>query len=117
MATTAYSGTPPLQVTNYYACDSGQLLYGDHRQHTLNVTFTIPESAVKDSMVWLDSLQYQPLPSDPLDAVMLRVHNSDPSFSYNNISGAWIQDIRMTGSNYTKTVGARVKFDFNGALI
>ncbi|KAF9064998.1 hypothetical protein BDP27DRAFT_109620 [Rhodocollybia butyracea] len=70
----------PTQITNYIACDSAGTLQGTTGQHTLDVNFYFPPNAHSTSTrsLWLDSIQYQPLASDPLDSVTLRIHNSDP---------------------------------------
>ncbi|KAE9400305.1 hypothetical protein BT96DRAFT_1018971 [Gymnopus androsaceus JB14] len=78
-------------VTGIVACDSGLTLAGMFDEHTLEMNFEFSESAEgangATSTIWLDSIQYQPLPSDPLDGVMLRVHNSDPFVTYDNNTG------------------------------
>lgn len=76
------------QITNFIACDSGQMLSGMTDEHTLDVNFWFEQQSSNVSMIWLDSIQYQPLPSNPLEGVAIRIHNSDPSVTYNSI-GAW----------------------------
>ncbi|KIK61267.1 hypothetical protein GYMLUDRAFT_243903 [Collybiopsis luxurians FD-317 M1] len=101
------------QVTNYIACDSAETLAAStNDEHTLNVNFFFSPTSPANSSLWLDSIQYQPLPSDPLDAVTLRVHNSDPSVSYSNSSGGWTY--QGLGSNGTDTTGTSMTFNFNG---
>ncbi|KAE9400306.1 hypothetical protein BT96DRAFT_975431 [Gymnopus androsaceus JB14] len=81
-------------VTGIVACDSGLTLAGMFDEHTLEMNFEFSESTEgandATSTIWLDSIQYQPLLSDPLDGVMLRVHNSDPFVTYNNNTGTWL---------------------------
>ncbi|KAF9075646.1 hypothetical protein BDP27DRAFT_1212378 [Rhodocollybia butyracea] len=103
------------QVTNYVACDSAGLLEGTIGQHTLDVNFYFPgtnTTSTSGQPLWLDSIQYQPLPSDPLDSVTLRIYNSDPSVVYANISGAWTNE----QTNSTDTTGASMDFTFNGVF-
>ncbi|KAJ3769600.1 hypothetical protein FB446DRAFT_847590 [Lentinula raphanica] len=100
------------QTTNIIACDSGGTLSGTTGEHTLTVNFIpLPDSPSSTSL-WLDSIQYQPLPSDPLDAVTLRIHNSDPSISYSNSSGSW--SIQGLNSNATDQTGTSMSLAFNG---
>ncbi|KAF9061781.1 hypothetical protein BDP27DRAFT_1369327 [Rhodocollybia butyracea] len=99
------------QVTNYIACDSAETL--EVGQHTLNVNFYFPSKIT--STLWLDSIQYQPLPSDPLDSVMFRIHNSDPSIDYSNSSGEWFWQEAQT--NATDRIGANMGFAFNGSSV
>ncbi|KIK61277.1 hypothetical protein GYMLUDRAFT_593782 [Collybiopsis luxurians FD-317 M1] len=103
------------QVTNYIACDSAGILADSTNEHTLNVNFFFPTESPPNSSLWLDSIQYQPLPSDPLDAVTLRVHNSDPSVSYSNSSGGWTY--QGFGSNGTDIAGTSVTFNFKGTSV
>ncbi|KIK61279.1 hypothetical protein GYMLUDRAFT_593930 [Collybiopsis luxurians FD-317 M1] len=100
------------QLTNYVACDSAGILTGSTNVHTLDVNFFFSPDSPANSSLWLDSIQYQPLLSDPLDAVTLRIDNSDPSVVYSNSSGAWIQG---AGSNGTVVNGASMSFTFNGS--
>ncbi|KAJ3769603.1 hypothetical protein FB446DRAFT_209474 [Lentinula raphanica] len=104
------------QVTNYIACDSAGILQGTTGEHTLDVNFAFRPTNTSDSQsLWLDDIQYQPLPSDPLDSVMLRVHNSDPSVSYSNSSGAW--NWQGFESNSTQITGTSMNFNFNGSSV
>lgn len=102
------------QVTNYIACDSAGILQGTTSNHTLDVNlFFLPtDTSNSTQSLWLDSIQYQPLPSDPLDSVMLRVHNSDPSVTYSNSSGGW--SWQGFESNSTQRTGTSMNFAFNG---
>ncbi|KAJ3994512.1 hypothetical protein F5050DRAFT_1809526 [Lentinula boryana] len=100
------------QVTNYIACDSEGTLSGSTDVHTLVVNFFFYPNSQSNSSLWLDSIQYQPLPSDPLDAVTLRVHNSDPSVSYSNSSGGW--SFQGLNSNATDLTGTSMSLAFNG---
>ncbi|KAF9075667.1 hypothetical protein BDP27DRAFT_1044194 [Rhodocollybia butyracea] len=98
------------QVTNFIACDSAGTLEGTTGPHTLDVNFYfLPNTSTSG---WLDSIQYQPLPSDPLDSVTLRIHNSDPSVRYSNSSEDWIWQGGQ--ANATHSNGASVDFAFNG---
>lgn len=77
------------QITNFLACDSGKMLSETTDEHTLVVNFWFDQQSSSNvSMIWLDSIQYEPLPSDPLDGVSMRIHNSDPSVIYSSV-GAW----------------------------
>ncbi|KAE9386856.1 hypothetical protein BT96DRAFT_981586 [Gymnopus androsaceus JB14] len=67
-------GMDPFQITNHFACDSGSILINSPGEHTLTVNL-FPSRESNGSPIWLDSIHYQPLPSDPLDAVTLRVQN------------------------------------------
>ncbi|KAF9064999.1 hypothetical protein BDP27DRAFT_1332761 [Rhodocollybia butyracea] len=80
------------QVTNFIACDSAGTLEGTTGPHTLD-----------------------PLPSDPLDSVTLRIHNSDPSVRYSNSSEDWIWQGGQ--ANATHSNGASVDFAFNGSSV
>ncbi|KAJ4487224.1 hypothetical protein C8J55DRAFT_558280 [Lentinula edodes] len=100
------------QVTNYIACDSEGTLSGTTSEHTLVVNFFFYPDSPTTSSLWLDSIQYQPLPSDPLDAVTLRIHNSDPSISYSNSSGGW--SFQGLNSNATDLTGTSMSLSFNG---
>ncbi|KIK61262.1 hypothetical protein GYMLUDRAFT_593324 [Collybiopsis luxurians FD-317 M1] len=110
LATFTYEDS--VQVTNYIACDSAGTLAGSTDEHNLVVNFTFPPTSPRSSQLWLDSIQYEPLPSDPLDAVTLRVHNSDPSVSYSNSSGGWTY--QGSGSNATDKDETSMTFNFNG---
>ncbi|KAF9075661.1 hypothetical protein BDP27DRAFT_1358816 [Rhodocollybia butyracea] len=105
------------QVTNYIACDSAGTLQGTTGQHTLDVNFYFPPNANSTSTqsLWLDSIQYQPLASDPLDSVTLRIHNSDPSVRYANSSGGWFWQGAQT--NATDRTGTSMDFSFNGSSV
>ncbi|KAJ3875807.1 hypothetical protein F5051DRAFT_52549 [Lentinula edodes] len=105
------------QVTNYIACDSAGILQGTTSNHTLDVNlFFLPTNTSNSTQsLWLDSIQYQPLPSDPLDSVMLRVHNSDPSVTYSNSSGGW--SWQGFESNSTQRTGTSMNFAFNGSSV
>ncbi|KIK66447.1 hypothetical protein GYMLUDRAFT_157628, partial [Collybiopsis luxurians FD-317 M1] len=103
------------QVTNHIACDSAETLAGSADEHTLDIIFNFSPTSPRNSSLWLDSIQYQPLPSDPLDAVTLRVHNSDPSVSYSNSSGAWAY--QGIGYNATDKDETSVTFNFNGTSV
>ncbi|KAJ3833878.1 hypothetical protein F5878DRAFT_713000 [Lentinula raphanica] len=100
------------QVTNYIACDSEGTLSGTTGEHTLAVNFFFYPDSPSNSSLWLDSIQYQPLPSDPLDTVTLRIHNSDPSISYSNSSGGW--SFQGLNSNATDLTGTSMSLAFNG---
>ncbi|KAJ3760674.1 hypothetical protein EV360DRAFT_80944 [Lentinula raphanica] len=100
------------QVTNYIACDSEGTLSGTTGEHTLAVNFFFYPDSPSNSSLWLDSIHYQPLPSDPLDAVTLRIHNSDPSVSYSNSSGGW--SFQGLNSNATDLTGTSMSLAFNG---
>ncbi|KAE9400676.1 hypothetical protein BT96DRAFT_818870 [Gymnopus androsaceus JB14] len=105
------------EITNIFACDSADILQGTTGEHTLNVQL-IPNNSTTNatqSTVWLDSILYQPLPTDPLDSVMLRIHNSDPSVSYGNSSGAWT--FQGYQSNATGTTATSMNFAFNGSSV
>ncbi|KAJ3861991.1 hypothetical protein EV359DRAFT_1083, partial [Lentinula novae-zelandiae] len=67
-----------------------------------------------NSSLWLDSIQYQPLPSNPLDAVTLQIDGSDPSIIYNNVSGGWFESF---GANATDNAATSVNFIFNGTSV
>ncbi|KAF5384569.1 hypothetical protein D9757_006482 [Collybiopsis confluens] len=101
------------QVTNSVACDSQGLLHGLKGPHTIsvNVSFT-PQDGLDSGTIWLDSVQYEPLPEDPLDSVMLRVHNSDPAVKYDNSTGGWAW--QGVDSNATHSIGTTANFAFNG---
>lgn len=99
------------QITNLIGCDSADSLQGTATEHTLNVQL-IPNDTVAATL-YLDSIQYQPQRSDPLDSVILRIHNSDPSVTYGNSSGGW--SYQGYDSNGTDTTGTSVNFAFNGA--
>ncbi|KAF5384548.1 hypothetical protein D9757_006496 [Collybiopsis confluens] len=101
-------------VTNYIACDSAETLAGSAEEHTLDVNFYFFPTSPSNSTLWLDSIQYEPLPSDPLDEVTMRVHNSDPSVHYSNSSGGWTY--QGFSSNGTDITGTSMTFDFNGTL-
>ncbi|KAF9075664.1 hypothetical protein BDP27DRAFT_1358818 [Rhodocollybia butyracea] len=113
--TSFVGGVDPKQVTNYIACDSARTLErGKAGQHTLNVNFYFPGNTTGPSL-WLDSIQYQPLPSDPLDDVTLRIDSSDPSVTYGNMSGGWTwQGDQSNGTQKTKT---SMDFAFNGSSV
>ncbi|KAJ4483573.1 hypothetical protein J3R30DRAFT_1802031 [Lentinula aciculospora] len=100
------------QVTNYIACDSEGTLSGTTSEHTLVVNFFFYPDSPSTSSLWLDSIHYQPLPSNPLDAVTLRVHNSDPSVTYSNSSGGW--SFQGLNSNATDLTGTSMSLAFNG---
>ncbi|KIK61263.1 hypothetical protein GYMLUDRAFT_43323 [Collybiopsis luxurians FD-317 M1] len=100
------------QVTNYIACDSAGTLADSTAEHTLDINFSFTPTSPHNSSLWLDSIQYQPLLSDPLDAVTLRIHNSDPFVSYSNSSGAW--SYQGVGSNATDRTETSMSFNFNG---
>lgn len=99
------------QVMNYIACDSAGLLDGSTSEHTLGVNFFFFPTSPSNSSLWLDSIQYQPLPSNPLDAVTLQIDGSDPSIIYNNVSGGWFESF---GANATDNAATSVNFIFNG---
>ncbi|KAF5392051.1 hypothetical protein D9757_003258 [Collybiopsis confluens] len=101
------------QITNYIGCDSGETL--QEGLHTLNVDLHFsPSNDTSTQSIWLDSIEYQPLPEDPLDSVMMRVHNSDPSVTYSNSSGEW----SWQGSESNSTAAATsVNFEFNGSFV
>ncbi|KAJ3796277.1 hypothetical protein GGU11DRAFT_152101 [Lentinula aff. detonsa] len=104
------------QVTNYIACDSAGILQGTTGEHTLDVNLSFrPTNSSTTQSLWLDNIQYQPLPSDPLDSVMLRVHNSDPSVTYRNSSGGW--SWQGFGSNSTQRTGTSMNLAFNGSSV
>ncbi|KAJ3896420.1 hypothetical protein GG344DRAFT_61399 [Lentinula edodes] len=98
------------QVTNYIACDSAGLLEGSTSEHTLGVNFFFFPTSPSNSSLWLDSIQYQPLPSNPLDAATLRIDGSDTSIIYNNVSGGWFESF---GANATDNAATSVNFIFN----
>ncbi|KAJ4483605.1 hypothetical protein J3R30DRAFT_1807771 [Lentinula aciculospora] len=100
------------QVTNYIACDSAGTLAGSTNEHALGVNFFFFPDSPSNSSIWLDSIQYQPLPSDPLDALTLRIHNSDPSVTYSNSSGGW--SFQGINSNATDITGTSMGLAFNG---
>ncbi|KAF5393445.1 hypothetical protein D9757_000451 [Collybiopsis confluens] len=102
------------QVTNYIACDSGATLAGSANEHILNVDLLFLPGAPTTSTLWLDAIQYEPVPSDPLDAVTLRVHNSDPSVIYSNSTGGWQSFPLADYTNATAITGMSVTFSFNG---
>ncbi|KAF9061782.1 hypothetical protein BDP27DRAFT_1428549 [Rhodocollybia butyracea] len=106
----------PTQVANYIACDSAGTLQGTTSQHTLNVNFYfLPNTnSTSNQSLWLDSIQYQPLPSDPLDSVTIRIDNSDPSVRFSNVSGTWQRDPTY---NLTQTTGTSMDFSFNGSSV
>ncbi|KAJ3826569.1 hypothetical protein F5880DRAFT_1610115 [Lentinula raphanica] len=106
------------QVTNYIACDSEGTLSGTTSEHTLEVDLflSVDSPFVLNSSLWLDSIQYQPLPSDPLDALTLRIHNSDPSISYSNSSGEWT-DFQGLDANATDLTGSSMSLAFNGTQV
>jgi len=114
------------QITNAFACDSGGMLAGTTEEHTLVVNFWFDQPNGSVSMIWLDSIQYQPLPSDPLDGVSVRVHNSDPSVTYNS-AGAWEEAGAAglpavpgdTGTNvsFVNGAGLLVNFTFIGTHV
>ncbi|KAJ4487187.1 hypothetical protein C8J55DRAFT_558248 [Lentinula edodes] len=85
------------QVTNYIACDSAGLLEGSTSEHTLGYTIST-----------------RPLPSNPLDAVTLRIDGSDTSIIYNNVSGGWFESF---GANATDNAATSVNFTFNGTSV
>ncbi|KAJ4496650.1 hypothetical protein C8R41DRAFT_980144 [Lentinula lateritia] len=95
---------------NYIACDSAGLLDGSTSEHTLGVNFFFFPTSPSNSSLWLDSIQYQPLPSNPLDAVTLQIDGSDPSIIYNNVSGGWFESF---GANATDNAATSVNFIFN----
>ncbi|KAJ4483574.1 hypothetical protein J3R30DRAFT_3698434 [Lentinula aciculospora] len=105
------------QVTNYIACDSAGVLQGTTGEHTLDVNLSFRPTNTSNSTqsLWLDSIQYQPLPSNPLDSVTLRVHNSDPSVTYSNSSGGW--SWQGFESNSTQRTGTSMNFAFNGSSV
>ncbi|KIK61269.1 hypothetical protein GYMLUDRAFT_593488 [Collybiopsis luxurians FD-317 M1] len=107
-------GRNTTQMTNYIACDSGGVLQGMTGSHTLDMNIYFSPSNETQS-VWLDSIQYQPLPKDPLDSVTLRVHNSDPSVTYSNSSGGW--SWQGFESNGTEITGTSMNFAFNGSFV
>ncbi|KAJ3843590.1 hypothetical protein F5878DRAFT_256723 [Lentinula raphanica] len=106
------------QVTNYIACDSEGSLSGSTSEHTLEVDLFlgVDPPFVLNSSLWLDNIQYQPLPSDPLDALTLRIHNSDPSVSYSNSSGEWTA-FQSLDANATDLTGSSMSLAFNGTSV
>lgn len=111
------------QLTNFIACDSGKMLSGTTDEHTLDINFWFGQQSSDESTIWLDSIQYQPLPSALLDGVSLRIHNSDPSITYNSI-GAWksVEAAGLpvvpgdTGTNVSFALGAGLEAD-SGLLV
>ncbi|KAF5393491.1 hypothetical protein D9757_000460 [Collybiopsis confluens] len=104
------------QITNYIGCDSGGTLEGLKGPHTLNMDLHFsPSNDTSTQSIWLDSIEYQPLPEDSLDSVTMRIHNSDPSVMYSNSSGGW--SWQGFESNSTGRTGTSMNFEFNGSSV
>ncbi|KIK61026.1 hypothetical protein GYMLUDRAFT_243715 [Collybiopsis luxurians FD-317 M1] len=106
-------GNIPSQITNYFACDSADLLDNSKDEHVFSMSFFF-NSAANNCSLWLDSIQYQPLESDPLDSVMLKVDNFDPSVIYGNTSGAWTGTPWDQSIHATRQTGTNANLIFNG---